>query len=416
MKVRRCWRSVCAGVALLSFVIGKGMAQEPSRGMRWVGTWASAQMLVDGPDMGPDDFRDATLRQTVHVSTGGSRIRVHLSNAFGTAPLRIQMVHVAKPTSVANCRIDASSDKPLRFSGNTAVTIPPGAEYLSDPIDYPVAPLSDLTVSIYLETPSLHQTGHIAAHTTSCVGARNLVSAADMPEAKKVQHWYYLAGVEIESAPDAAAVVTLGDSITDGSASTLNGNDRWPDVLAARLQAGAATRRWSLLNEGIGGNHMLTDGVGPNALARLDRDVLAQPGVRVLIVHEGVNDLGGWTRNGPISKQEHEVFVAALIASYEQVIERAHARGLVVIGTTILGYQGAANYHPDAANLEDWQRVNDWIRQPGHFDAVVDLDKATADPGHPGRMAASTGSADNLHPGPAGYKMMGDAFPLSVFR
>jgi lysophospholipase L1-like esterase len=392
------------------------MAQQPTQGTRWVGTWASAQMLVDGPDLSADNFRDGTLRQVVHISAGGSRIRVRLSNAFGTAPLQIQMVHVAKPASVVNCRVDASTDKSLRFSGNTAVTIPPGADYLSDPIDYPVAPLTDLTVTMYLETPSLHQTGHIAAHTTSCLGLRNLVSAADMPDAKKFQHWFYLAGVDVESPPDAAAVVTLGDSITDGTASTLNGNDRWPDVLAARLQAGAATRHWSVLNVGIGGNHMLTDGVGPNALARLDRDVLAQPGVRAVIVFEGVNDLGGWTRNGPISKEEHDVFVARLIASYEQVIERAHASGLTVIGATILGYQGAANYHPDAANLADWQRVNDWIRQPGHFDAVVDLDKATADPAHPGRMSPTTGSADNLHPGPAGYTMMGDAFPLSLFH
>jgi lysophospholipase L1-like esterase len=404
-------------IALLCSVLGRAMlAQQPAQGVRWVGTWASAQMLVDGPDLTADDFRDATLRQVVHISSGGSRIRVRLSNAFGTAPLQIQMVHVAKPASVVNCRIDATTDKPLRFSGNTAVTIPPGADYLSDPIDYPVAPLTDLTVTMYLETPSLHQTGHIAAHTTSCLGARNLISAADMPDAKKFQHWFYLAGVEVESPADAAAVVTLGDSITDGTGSTLNGNDRWPDVLSARLQAGAASRRWSVLNVGIGGNHMLTDGVGPNALARLDRDVLAQPGVRAVIVFEGVNDLGGWTRNGPISKEEHDVFVARLIASYEQVIERAHAAGLTVIGATILGYQGAANYHPDAANLADWQRVNDWIRQPGHFDAVVDLDKATADPAHPGRMAPTTGSADNLHPGPAGYKMMGDAFPLSLFH
>jgi lysophospholipase L1-like esterase len=410
-------RTVGIAVTLLCSLIGRTtLAQQPTQGMRWVGTWASAQMLVDGPDLGAEDFRDATLRQVVHVSSGGSRIRLRLSNAFGTAPLQIQMVHVAKPASVVNCRIDATSDKPLRFSGNTAVIIPPGAEYLSDPIDYSVAPLTDLTVTMYLETPSLHQTGHIAAHTTSCLGLRNLVSAADMPDAKKFQHWFYLAGVDVESPPDAAAVVTLGDSITDGTSSTLNGNDRWPDVLAARLQAGAATRRWSVLNVGIGGNHMLTDGVGPNALARLDRDVLAQPGVRAVIVFEGVNDLGGWTRNGPISKEEHDVFVARLIASYEQVIERAHASGLTVIGATILGYQGAANYHPDAANMADWQRVNDWIRQPGHFDAVVDLDKATADPAHPGRMAPTTGSADNLHPGPAGYKMMGDAFPLSLFH
>jgi lysophospholipase L1-like esterase len=413
LDVRRSTRLFAIPLILVCLAGGRAIHAQQAR---WVGTWASAQMLLDGPDVGPDDFKDATLREVVHVSAGGSRIRLHFSNAFGTAPLQIQMVHVAKPVSVANCRIDAATDKPLRFAGNTAVVIPPGAEYLSDPIDFPVAPLSDLAVTMYFETPSVHQTGHNASHTTSCLGARNTVSAADMPDAKKFQHWFYLAGVEVESSPNAAAVVTLGDSITDGTASTLNGNDRWPDVLAARLQGDAAKRNWSVLNVGIGGNHMLTDGTGPNALARLDRDVLSQPGVRAVIVHEGVNDLGGWTRNGPISKEEHDVFVARLIASYQQVIERAHANGLMVIGTTILGYQGAANYHPDEANLADWQRVNDWIRQSGHFDAVVDLDKATADPAHPGRMAPTTGSADNLHPGPPGYKMMGDAFPLNLFR
>jgi hypothetical protein len=192
-------RTVGIALTLLSSLIGTTMlAQQPTQGMHWVGTWASAQMLVDGPDLSAEDFRDATLRQVVHVSSGGSRIRLRLSNAFGTAPLQIQMVHVAKPASVVNCRIDPSSDKPLRFSGNTAVTIPPGAEYLSDPIDFPVASLTDLTVTMYLETPSLHQTGHIAAHTTSCLGARNLVTAADIPDAKKFQHWFYLAGVEVE--------------------------------------------------------------------------------------------------------------------------------------------------------------------------------------------------------------------------
>ncbi len=404
--------AVFAGcMAISDFLSGQQVADE-----HWVGTWASAQMLDDVSDIRLDDSSAVTVRETVHVSAGGSRVRIHLSNAFGSEPLIIEAVHLAKPTSVADCRIDPETDKLVTFSGKSAVIIPAGAEYFSDPMDYPLEALSGLTVTMYLHAPPGHQTGHTSSLTTSCVSGQNLVTAVDMPASKKVLHWFYLAGIDVLRPSEAVAVVTIGDSITDGGNSTVNGNARWPDVLAARLQADPATRRWSVLNAGISGDRVLTNNIGPNALARWDRDVTSQAGVRAVIVLIGVNDLGGWTINAPLSRQEHQDHVAQLIAAYEQMIARGHTRGLKVIGATILGYSGSVHYHPDAENERDRESVNDWIRQPGHFDGVIDYDKLTTDPSQPGRMKAEIDSGDHLHPSTAGHKVMGDSIPLSLFK
>jgi lysophospholipase L1-like esterase len=401
---------------LLAAVLPAAYAQA-TKDSHWTGSWASSQLYA-GPsnEVDMEGFSDVTLRQFVHLSIGGSEVRVHISNAFGITPLRISSVYLAKPISVANCKIDASTNKPLTFSGSSAVTIPPGAEYLSDPVHYEVAPLSDLAISFYLAAPSVRQTEHPGSRTTSCIGQRDVVANADMWRAKKVERWYYIAGVDVQASKDAGSIVALGDSITDGHATTTNGNDRWPDTLARRLQSQPGTARWGVLNQGIGGNHLLTDGSGQNVLARFDRDVLAQTGVRYVIVLEGVNDLGGLTRNGAVSPAEHEEFVDRLLSAYEQVIARAHAHGIQVIGATILPYSGSDYYHPDAVNEADRIAVNRWIRTPGHFDAVVDLDKVIADPNHPDRMLPEYDSGDHLHPGPKGYQAMGDAFPASLFQ
>ncbi len=254
----------------------------------WVGTWAASQQLPEPQNsLAPADLHDVTLRQIVHLSVGGATLRVHLSNAFGTEPLHFTSVHIARPLSTSSPAIDPASDKALSFSGSSDVTVPAGAEYISDPIDYSVAPLSNLAISFHLDTPPAQQTGHPGSRATSYYLHGDLVSAADLPAASKVDHWYQIAGVDVSAPRNAASIVALGDSITDGHGATTNGNDRWTDALAQRLQASPATQYFSVLNQGIGGNHLLTDGLGPNALARFDRDVLAQTGVRYLIVLGG---------------------------------------------------------------------------------------------------------------------------------
>ncbi|MGA7313836.1 MAG: SGNH/GDSL hydrolase family protein [Silvibacterium sp.] len=413
-------RSIPKKTLILTFFLTlatlKIVAQVSGAQGNWVGSWAASQQIPEPANsLAPDDLRDATLRQIVHLSIGGPTLRVHLSNAFGTEPLHFAAIHIAKPLSAASSRINPATDKALTFSGNPDVIVPAGAEYISDPIDYPMAPLSDLAVSLYLDTPPAQQTGHPGSRATSYSVHGNLVSAADLPDAKKVDHWYLLSGVDVVQPSGAVSIVTLGDSITDGHGATTNANDRWPDVFAQRLQANPATRTRGVLNQGIGGNHLLTDGLGPNALSRFDRDVLAQPGVRYLIVLEGVNDLGGLTRIAEVSPAEHSALVHRILAAYEQIIARAHAHGIRVIGGTILPYMGSDYYHPGPASDADRQAINQWIRAPGHFDAVVDFDQVTRDPSHPERLLPLYDSGDHLHPSPAGYRAMGEAIPLSLF-
>jgi lysophospholipase L1-like esterase len=295
------------------------------------------------------------------------------------------------------------------------VVIPAGAEYISDPLSYAVEAGADLAVSIHYGEPPQQETGHPGSRATSYLVRGDLVSAADLPGAKKVDHWYQLSGIDVAASDRSFSTVILGDSITDGHGATTNGNDRWPDVLARRLQA-AHFRNIGVLNEGIGGNHLLTDGLGPNALARFDRDVLAQSGVRCLIVLEGVNDLGGLARTMEASPAEHAALVARIIAAYEQIVTRAHTHDVRVIGGTILPYTGSNYYHPDTASGADRQAVNTWIRATGHFDDVIDFDAVMRDPAHPDRLLAKFDSGDHLHPSPAGYAAMANAVPLSIFN
>ena len=402
-----------AGIFILAILSGNGVAQNQKH---WVGTWAASQQLVEPQNsLAVDDLRDATLRQIVHLSLGGNEIRVHLSNRFGTAPLKFTSVHVARAAGPGSSAIDAATDKALMFSGAPSVIVPAGADYVSDPIDFTVAPLSDLAISLYLEQPTQQQTGHPGARTTTFAVHGNAVSSAELQDPKKVEHWYFIAGVDVVAPPDATAIVTLGDSITDGHGATENGNDRWPDVLAKRLQAATGMQNIAVLNHGIGGNRLLLDGLGPNALARFDHDVIAQAGARFLVVLEGVNDLGMLTHAGEVAQAEHDELVHRLSAAYEQIIVRAHAHGIKVYGCTVMPYAGSAFYHPDAVNEVDRQAVNTWIRSPGHFDAVIDLDAVMRDPAQPDHLLPLYDSGDHLHPSPRGYAAMANAIPLSLF-
>jgi lysophospholipase L1-like esterase len=382
----------------------------------WVVSWGASQQIPEVQNALPaEDLRDATLRQIFHLSVGGPAIRVHLSNAFGSEALHFTSVHIARPLSAASAAIDPASDRPLTFAGSADVTVPPGAEFVSDPLEFAVAPLSDLAVTLHLDAAPATETGHPGSRATSYYVHGDFVSAASLIEPKHVDHWYQVAEIDVQAAPGAAAVVALGDSITDGHGATTNGNDRWTDVLAARLAGSSDRRDIGVSNQGIGGNHLLTDGLGPNALARFDRDVLAPAGVRWVIVFEGVNDLGGLARNGEVSAAEHGALVERVIAAYQQLLARAHAHGLRVYGATITPYVGSAYYHPGAASERDRQAVNQWIRNSGQFDAVIDFDAAVRDPQHPDQLLPAFDSGDHLHPSPAGYKAMGGAIPLSLF-
>jgi lysophospholipase L1-like esterase len=384
----------------------------------WVGSWSSSQQPSDPAGYVPTpSLQDATLRQIIHLTLGGQTLRLHLSNAFGTQPLHIASVHIARPLSPASPAIDPATDTALTFNGSPDVLIPAGAEYLSDPIPFSAPALSNLAITLQLTAPPAEQTGHSGSRATSYIAHSVPLNSPDFPNATTFEHWIFISALDVVApTSSAAALVTLGDSITDGHAATTNGNDRWPDVLAARLHA--AHIPLSVLNQGIGGNRLLNDGLGPNVLARLDRDVLAQTAVRSVILLEGVNDLGTANRLSELSPVAHAALVQRILSAYSQVIERAHAHGLTVIGATITPYTGSDYYHPSPASEADRQTINTWIRNqthaPHHFDAVIDFDRAVADPAHPDHLLPAFDSGDHLHPSPRGYAAMANAIPLNL--
>jgi lysophospholipase L1-like esterase len=382
----------------------------------WVASWGASQQIPEPQNaLPPEDLRDATVRQIFHLSVGGPALRVCLSNAFGTEALHFTSVHMARAVSASSAAIDVATDRALTFAGAADVTVPPGAEFVSDPLEFAVTPLADVAVTFYLELPPTRATGHPGSRATSYYEHGNAVSAATLSDAKRVDHWYQISEIDVQAAPGAATVVALGDSITDGHGATTNGNDRWTDVLAQRLQGSPDTRNVGVSNQGIGGNHLLTDGLGPNALARFDRDVLAPAGVRWVIVFEGVNDLGGLARDGEVSVAEHAAQVQRVLAAYQQIVTRAHAHGLRVYGATITPYVGSTYYHPGPLSESDRQAVNQWIRGSGHFDAVIDFDSVLRDPEHPDRLLPGYDCGDHVHPSPAGYRAMGNAVSLALF-
>jgi lysophospholipase L1-like esterase len=411
-KVIRELFTIVVGVLGVSI----GIAQDAHVAKHWVGSWATSVQIPESQNsLTSDDLTNATVRQIVHLSIGGDVLRVHLSNAFGTSALHLIAVHIARPLSPASSTVDLSTDVPLTFFGSSDVLIPPGAQYISDPVDFKAKPLSDIAISFYLELPPVQQTGHPGSRATTYISHGNLVSQTELSGAKTVDHWYTISGIDVVAPRKSFSIAVLGDSITDGHAATTNGNDRWTDVLAARLQATSATHFIGVLNHGIGGNHLLTDGLGPNALARFDRDILAQTSVRYLIVLEGINDLGSLARMRSSTADQHATLVRRIIASYQQIIERSHQLGLKVIGATILPDGGSDYYHPSDIDDADRREVNQWILGAGHFDVAIDLDKLMADPRNPTHLLPGYDSGDHLHPSPAGYSVMGKAFPASLF-
>lgn len=414
--MRRAAAALCIWLALAGLAASAPARHLAAASRVWVGAWASSQQIPEPRNaLDPADLHDATLRQIVRLSIGGSRLRVRVSNAFGTAPLAIGAVHIARALAPGSARIDATSDRGLTFSGRADIIVPAGADYFSDPIDYPTMAFSDIAITLYLPDAPAQQTGHPGSRTTSFYTHGNLVAAPDLADAKTIDHWYQLSGIDVTAPRGARAVVILGDSITDGRGSTTNGNDRWPDLLMRRLQAAPATRHVAVLNAGTGGNRLLLDGLGPSALARFDRDVIAQTGVKYAIMLEGVNDLGTLMQEGAASADDYAALVARVTGAYRQLALRAHAHGLRLYGATILPGGGMTTYVWTAQTEGARNAINHWIRTSGTFDAVIDFDAIMRDPAQPDRLRPDYDSGDHLHPSPAGYRAMAAAAPLSLF-
>ncbi|AQR63100.1 GDSL family lipase [Brevundimonas sp. LM2] len=401
-------------LALLALAFGApAAAQEAPR--PWTASWASAQMLSDGDNALPAIAGDVTLRQILRLSAGGDRLRIRVSNRFGREPLALAGGSVARAVGPGQARIMAGSATPITFAGQTAISIPAEADYVSDAISLPVAAGADIAVSLHLSALPPQQTGHPGARASTYVAAGDRLVAATIEDTRIVTRWYLLAAVDVEGrAP--AVIALLGDSITDGYGVPADSNQRWPDRLAERLRATPGLENAGVLNLGIWGNRMLRDGLGPNVMARLDRDVLSQSGVTHLVLLEGVNDLGVLTRDAPATPDAHAALVRDLIAAYAQLVAQARAAGVVAIGATIMPFAGSGYYHPGAETEADRNAVNAWIRTPGNFDAVIDFDAVTRDPDHPERLRPEVDGGDGLHPSLAGYRAMGDAVPLTLFR
>jgi lysophospholipase L1-like esterase len=357
-------------------------------------------------------LNNQTIRMILRTSIGGKRVRVKLANAFNGTPVEIGAAHIGIRDKES--AIVAGSDRALTFGGQSTFRMWPGAVVVSDPVDLTVAPLTDLAVSLYLpaETgpPTTHATG---LRPTYISEAGDFTGKPELPGATVRMSYYWLSGVEVAAPPNTPLIVAFGDSITDGARSTPDTHNTWPAILATRLAANKATARFAIINQGINGNRVLTDGTGfagVNALARLDRDVLNQPGVKWLMLLEGINDIG----NGTAPTSPNPVTTEQLIWGMRQIVERARMHGIKVAGCTILPYEGAGYFRETGETIR--QAVNTWIRTSGTFDAVVDFDAATRDPANPRRLRPEFDPGDHLHPNDAGYRAMAQAVDLRLFR
>lgn len=374
----------------------------------WVGTWATSPVALPNPE-GKYGTADTTYREIVHVTLAGSAVRIILSNEFGTDPLTIGAAHLA--LSAGGNEIALSSANTLTFGGKSSVTIPAGALIVSDPAELKIPALTDVTVSLFIPAQPMRVVSqHSSAFQTSYTVPGNAVSAKSLEAPKDIYNWPFLKGLDVRASANSAAIVTFGDSITDGALSTRNKNARWPDVLARRLQADKKTAELSVLNQGIGGNRVLHDVTGPSALARFDRDVLAQAGVKYLIIMESINDIGH--AQDPV-KPYDVVTAEEIIAGLAQMSARAHTHGIKVYGATLTPYVGAKYASPGGEAMR--QAVNKWIRTTNQLDAFIDFDKVTQDPANPTQFLPADDSGDHLHPKDDGYKAMGESIDLKLF-
>jgi lysophospholipase L1-like esterase len=378
-----------------------------------VGTW-TASPYYDSGNPPPSSLANSVLRQVTHVSLGGSQIRVQFSNLGGNGSVTINSAHIAlcKATPAVDSTIDTATDKALAFSGTASVTIAQGKEVWSDPIDFTVANQGNISITTAFGSVPSSVCGHSGSRTTSYLASGSNVSAASMTSATTFQHWYYISGIDVMADASAVGVVAIGDSITDGRGTDNDKNNRWTDIMAARLQANAATANVATMNQGIGATNLIGTS-GTAAQARFKRDVLGQSGVKYAIVLDGVNDIHGGAS------------FESMKSAYDELIKQAHAAipKVLIYGATITPFGGGNSGYYSTAAESLRQQVNTYIKS-GVFDGVVDFDAALTDGGNPPALQAAyaawtagnpAGSADGLHPGPAGYKKMGDSVDLSLF-
>ena len=404
--------------ALFAFgVIGLGACALPPSatgdgGRRWVASWGTSQMPFGQAEaLPPALWRDGTVRQVVRLSLGGSQLRVRISNAYGNEMLVVNEATLARALRPGSSEVAPDSLRPLRFNGSASVRIPAGAQYVSDPVEMPGSAGLDVAVTMHLANVAGQQTGHAGARTTTFLVPGRRTGATVLDDAQTVTRWHQLADIEVSAPPGARALVVAGDSITDGYGATTDANNRWTDHLVRRI-AHDGKRPLAVINAGIGGGRLLREGLGPSLVSRFERDVLARSGVSHAIVFIGVNDIGAQRRAGQATPQALEAMLGDIKEAHRQMVARAHASGVCVIGATITPFMGSSYYQPSAQDEALRQALNDWIRSAQAFDGVLDFDRVLRDPARPSHLAREYDSGDGLHPSHAGYAALAAAVPL----
>ncbi len=404
--------------AVLAFASVAGAAESCGKACQgnWVATWGTAQQLavparaIPSRDTYPLKVSAQTVRMVARTTTAGRAVRVALSNSFGHAPVRIDAASLARSAGGASLR--PGSARNLTFGGVSSVVLAPGAQIYSDPVIHEIPAQTDLVVSLYVAADSGPTTAHPIGLRTAWIAPGNQIAAEQLRDATQFRSYLWLAGIDVLADAKAATIIAFGDSITDGYSTTPDADTSWPSVLARRLGAQRRSGPRSVINMGISGNRVLKEGAGSSALARFDRDVLARPGVRWVLLLEGINDIGFSAIPGlPASEK---VTAEEIIAGYRMLIGRAHLHGISIIGGTLTAFEGVPTYSEAGESMR--QAVNAWIRSSGEFDAVVDFDAATRDPAAPTRLRAQFDSGDHIHPNDAGNLAMAEAIDLALFK